>query len=103
MLKEQGKLDQAAARYGKRSLSSRILPRHTTIGHVLKDQGKLDEAATATSERLALKPGLFRRHNNLGNVLRQQGKLDQAVAQYRASARSQARFRRGAQQPGQRR
>jgi Tfp pilus assembly protein PilF/2-polyprenyl-3-methyl-5-hydroxy-6-metoxy-1,4-benzoquinol methylase len=82
-LKQQGKLDQAAARYRRAlALDPDNAEIHYSLGNAFRLQSKMDEAAAHYQRALVLKPNFAEAHNNFGNVLRRQSKLDEAAAHY---------------------
>ena len=82
-LKQQGKLDQAVARYRRAlALDPDNAEIHYSLGNTFRLQSKMDEAATHYQRAVMLKPNFADAHNNFGNVLRRQGKLDEAAAHY---------------------
>ena len=84
VLKDQGKLDEAAAQFEQAvALKPDLAEAHNNLGNILREQGKLDQALARFEQALALKPDLAEAHNNLGNALKQQGKFDEALAQLR--------------------
>jgi len=82
-LQEQGKLDEAIARYHE---ALAIKPQYpdalNNLGLALQAQGKLDEAIARYHEALAIKPQYPKALNNLGLALHAQGKLGEAIARY---------------------
>lgn len=83
VLKEQGKLAEAANAYGE-ALS--IVPdpdAFNNLGIVLREQGRIDEAVNCYRQALSLKPSFADAHNNLGNALNQQGRLEEAALCFR--------------------
>ena len=101
VLLQQGKLDQAAARFEQAiALRPDYAEAHNNLGNVLWKQGKLDEAAARYEQALALRPDYAEAHNNLGNVLLEPGQARRSGGTFRASAGSPARLRRRAIGPG---
>ena len=83
MLKDLGKLDQAAAHYEQvLTLNPGLFQTHIKLAHILWKQGQFERAATRLEQAIALRPDYAQAHNNLGNVLLSQGKFDEAVACY---------------------
>ena len=83
ILRDQGKLSDAAARYQRAlALKPDFPDAHNNLGNTLKDQGKLGDAVRHYQRAFALRPEFPEAHNNLGNALAAQGKLGDAVAQY---------------------
>jgi len=87
-LAEQGRLDDAIARYGA---ALRVKPdlakAHGNLGAVLAQQGKLDRAVAHYAEALRLNPDLPETHNNLGAALAGQGRIEEAIAHYENALR----------------
>ena len=82
-LNQQGKIDQAVAKYRwALALEPDNAEVHYSLGNALRLQSKLDEAATHYHRAIVLKPNFAEAHNNFGNVLRRQSKLDEAAAHY---------------------
>ena len=86
VLKEQGKLEDAAACYRRAlELQPDYAEAYFNLGNTLQEQGKLDEAAAAYRRALERKPDYAKAHNNLGKTLQDQVKAsDEAIACYRA-------------------
>jgi len=84
VLREQGKLADAVARYGRAiDLDPDYAKAHLKLGDVLAEQGNLHEALACYRRVLVLKPDHAWALNNLANVLGELGKLDEAIAHYR--------------------
>lgn len=80
-LKQQGKLDEAVARYRwALALEPDNADVHYSLGNAFILQSKLDAAAAHYHRAIVLKPNFAEAHNNFGNVLRRQSKLDEAAA-----------------------
>ncbi len=83
VLKDQGKLDQAVARYQQAiALKPDYVEALNNLGNALNLQGKFEQAVARFEQALTLRPNYAEAHNNLGNVLLSQGKLDEAAAHY---------------------
>lgn len=81
---EEGKLDEAVARYSKAaSLDPRFAQAYYNLGTALMAQGRLDDAATALSRALAINPGFADAYTNLGAAFARMNKMDEAVAAFR--------------------
>ena len=74
---------------------------HNNLGIALAQTGKIEEAIAHYEQALRIKPDYAEAHNNLGIALAQTGK-SRSHRTLRAGATDQARFRRGARQPGDR-
>ena len=82
-LTQQGKLDEAVARYRwALVLESKNADAHYNLGNALRQQNKFDDAAVHYRQAVVLQPNFAEAHNNLGNVLRRQSKLDEAAAHF---------------------
>ena len=83
-LKDQGKLDEAAAAYRE---AIRLEPNHAQaysgLVLALKDRGKLDEAVAAYREAIRLKPDNAEAHFHLGGVFRALGDYAGSLAMLR--------------------
>lgn len=83
VLKEQGKLAEAATAY-REALSIAADPDTlNNLGIVLREEGKIDEAVDCYRRALSLKPSFADAHNNLGNALNQLGRLEEASTCFR--------------------
>ena len=79
----QGKLDEAAARFQQAlALRPRYADAHNNLGNLLLSQGQLQPAAAHFEQTIALAPGNAEAHNNLGIILAQQGRLEPAAARF---------------------
>ena len=82
-LTQQGKLDEAVARYRwALALEPKNADAHYNLGNALRQQSKFDEAAVHYRQAVVLQPNFAEAHNNLGNVLRRQSKWDEAAAHF---------------------
>src|SRR5262249_41381666 len=89
-LREQGKLDAAAAAYREAIRRKPGLPEaHHNLALTLRTQGKLEAAAAAFREALRLRPEAGW-HYNLGNVLAALEQLDGAASCFREAIRLDA-------------
>jgi tetratricopeptide (TPR) repeat protein/2-polyprenyl-3-methyl-5-hydroxy-6-metoxy-1,4-benzoquinol methylase len=84
VLKQQGKLDDAAVQYRKAlALNPEFAEAHNNLGNALKNQGKLEEAIAHYERAVTLKPDYAVAQYNLGNACKEQGKLHDAGVHYR--------------------
>ncbi len=80
-LRQQGKLDDAAAEYRKAAgLRPDMVEPQQNLAGILVMQGKYDDAVLACRKVIAHWPKYARAHAMLGTALAEQGKLDEAVA-----------------------
>jgi tetratricopeptide (TPR) repeat protein len=88
LLREQGRHDEAIARY---EAALRLEPTHpqahNSLGVIFAEQGKLAEASTQFEQAVRAKPDYAEAHSNLGNVLQARGALAGAIAEHEASLR----------------
>ena len=71
MLKDQGKLDEAAAQYERAvTLKPDLFQAHNNLGNIHKAQRKLEKAVARYRQAIALRPDLSEVYNNLGGVSR---------------------------------
>ena len=92
-LKQQGKLDEAVARYRwALALEPDNADVHYSLGNAFILQSKLDAAAAHYHRAIVLKPNFAEAHNNFGNVLRRQSKLDEAAAHYQRAVTLKPNF-----------
>ncbi len=83
ILREQGKLDPAAARYEQAiALAPDYAEAHNNLGCIFQLQDKLEEAAAHFERAVALNPDLSGAHSNLGTARKRQGKFEEAAACY---------------------
>ena len=86
LLEQEGKLDQAIARYRAVLGYAPGFPEaHFFLGHALDQQGKLDEAVAEYQKALWFKPMQEQTHIFLGAALAKQQKTDAAAAHYAAA------------------
>jgi protein O-GlcNAc transferase len=82
-LRDQGKLEEAAATYRKATaLDPRNAAFHNDLGNVLAEQGRLEEAIASYEKALETCPEYAEAHNNLANVYQMTGRLEEAAAGY---------------------
>jgi tetratricopeptide (TPR) repeat protein len=87
VLKDQGKLEDAAATFRKVLAQSANDPlAHINLGNVLGLQGLLDEAAACYRRARALKPDMALVHANLGTALCESGRTKEGFASFRRHA-----------------
>jgi tetratricopeptide (TPR) repeat protein len=83
VLKEQGKLGEAAARLRQALALKPDYPEtHLNLGTVVLAQGRLEEAAAHYRRALAIRPEYADAHYNLATTLSNQGQLDEAVEHF---------------------
>ena len=88
-LRGQGRLDEAAAAFGRAIAARPDDPAAiTNLGTVFQLRGRLAEAAECYHRALAHNSGHADAHNALGMVLQAQGRLDDAIASYRRAVDS---------------
>jgi tetratricopeptide (TPR) repeat protein len=88
MLAEQGRLDEAAARFQQAlDLRPDYPDSHNNLGIVLEKQDQLDAAIARYQHAILLKLNYPEAHYNLGIVLARQGRLDEAMASYQQAIR----------------
>jgi tetratricopeptide (TPR) repeat protein len=88
VLAEQGRLDEAAARFQQAlHLQPDYPDAHNNLGIVLEKQDQLDAAMARYQHALRLKPNYPEPHYNLGIVLARLGRLDEAMASYQQALR----------------
>lgn len=84
MLKENGKLDDAADSFRQAlAIKPDYAEAYGDLGNVFKEQGKLDKAIASYRQALALKPDYAKAYVNLGVVFQEGGLLDEAADNYR--------------------
>ncbi len=82
-LRDQGKLEEAAAAYRKATaLDPRNAVFHNDLGNVLAEQCKLEEAIVSYHKALEICPEYAEAHNNLANLFQMTGRLEEAAAEY---------------------
>jgi tetratricopeptide (TPR) repeat protein len=92
-LKNQGRLDEALAKYQKAlEIRPNSAEAHNNLGEVLARIGRPNEAVAEYRKALEIRPDLAEAHNNLGNALLDRGRLDEAIAEYRKALESQADY-----------
>ena len=83
VVKEQGKLVEAAALYEwAAALKPDLFQPHHHLGIIFQSQGKLGQAVARYERAIALKPDLAEAHNNLAAAFKEQGRFDQALASF---------------------
>ena len=86
VLRRQGKLDQAAARYRASARSAgRILPRHTTTWATSsRTRASSTRRWRGIEQAIALRPDYAEAYNNLGNVAEGAGQVRRGAGTLRA-------------------
>jgi predicted O-linked N-acetylglucosamine transferase (SPINDLY family) len=85
-LREQGKLDEAAAGYRQAvTLQPGLIEAHNLLGAILKHQGRAQEALNSYLQALAIKPDYAEAHNNLGLLFADQGQEREAFECYQTA------------------
>jgi predicted O-linked N-acetylglucosamine transferase (SPINDLY family) len=92
VLKEQSKLEEAAACYRKALALSPSAELHYNLAHTLGMLGEMDAAIESYHQALLLKSDLVDAHYNLGNTFQAQGKPDAAVESYGMAISSKPDF-----------
>jgi tetratricopeptide (TPR) repeat protein len=88
-LREQGKLDDAAAELTKNiEFEPQNAEARLELALVRRDQGKLDDAVVGLGKAIKLEPSEPAAHFYLGLILRDQGKLDESVAEFRQAIKA---------------
>ena len=78
-LKEQGKLEEAAASLTRAiALKPDFTEAHGNLGNTLQEMGRLDSAVACYEQVLALKPDSAEAYSNLGYTLQELGRLEEA-------------------------
>lgn len=82
-LRQQGRLDEAAARYREvLAASPDSVPALNNLANLLAERGELEAALGHYRQAVALRPNSAEIHYNLGNVLVRRGDADEAAAHY---------------------
>ena len=83
-LRDQGRFDEAAARYrGALEFDPNLPAAHVSLGNLLNDQGRPSEAIACFRRAIAIKPDYADAHANLGNAFQYLSEMDEAIACYR--------------------
>jgi tetratricopeptide (TPR) repeat protein/2-polyprenyl-3-methyl-5-hydroxy-6-metoxy-1,4-benzoquinol methylase len=92
-LEEQGRIDEAMARYeAALQLDPRCARAHLNRGNVLLATGSVDEARRAYESSVACDSHYAAAHFNLGNLSYRLGQLDRALASYSEAVRIKPDF-----------
>jgi Tfp pilus assembly protein PilF len=90
VLREQGRVDEAAAQFQKAlAIRPNDVMAHVNMGIVLYQQGRIEEALVPLQRAVDLKPDNPIGHNNLATALHALGRDDEAGAHYRKAAELQ--------------
>ena len=83
-LRDQGRFDEAAARYRNAlALEPDFPAAHVSLGNLLNDRGRPNEAIAFFQRAIAVRPDYPDAHANLGNAFQYLGEMDRAIACYR--------------------
>ncbi|VWD36492.1 tetratricopeptide repeat protein [Burkholderia contaminans] len=83
MLRENGRLDDAIARYRRAVALRPDYPEaHNNLGNALRDAREPAAAMESCARAIELRPGYAQAYNNLGNALQDLGDLDDAATHY---------------------
>lgn len=93
LLREQGKLDEAATSFRRAiKINSKLADAHCGLGLVLQSKGLGREALASLRQALKINPDLADAHNNMGLLLQSNGQLDEAVACFRRAVQIKQDF-----------
>ena len=100
MLWRPGQIDEAMAHYQKAlEIKPDYAEAHNNLGIALAGRGRIDEAIAHYQKALEIKPDYAEAHNNLGIVLAGRGQDRRGHRPLPEGPGTQARLRRGPQQP----
>ncbi len=93
LLREQGKLDEAAASFRRAlKINPRLADAHCGLGLVLQSKGLGNDAMASLRQALKINPDLADAHNNMGLLLQSSGQMDEASACFRRAVKIKPDF-----------